>query len=57
MGRDVALGEDRVAILGEHLAGRADQQRSERHVAGRPCGGGELDRAPEVSLVRFGHAT
>ena len=55
VGRDVALAEDRVAILGEHLAIRARQQRAERHVTGRARGGGELDRAPEVALVRFAH--
>jgi hypothetical protein len=55
MGADVIVGQDRVVVLGEHAAARADQQRPERRLSGRPPGGGQLDRPAEKALVFVRH--
>jgi len=49
VGGNVMVGEDRVVVFGEHAAVRADQQRSERRVPGRPPGGGKLDSPASAS--------
>jgi hypothetical protein len=55
--RDVAVTEHGVAVLGQDVAVRPDDQRAERHVARRPSLAGQRDRPPQVPFVVLGHST
>jgi hypothetical protein len=55
MGRNVLFRHDRVAVLGEHIAGGPDEQRSVRHIACGARRSGELDGPAQVAFVRFRH--
>jgi hypothetical protein len=55
VGGDVLLRQNRVALLGEHIASRPYEQRSERHVPSAARGGRQLDGSAQVTLVHFGH--
>jgi hypothetical protein len=55
MGRDVAFGNDRVAVLGEHVARGSDEQRSVRHVARGAGRDRQLNGPTQVAFVGFSH--
>ena len=55
MGRDVLLGHDGVAVLGEHIARGTHEQRSVGHVARGEGRGRQLDGSAQMAFVRLGH--
>jgi len=55
--RVVPRGDDDVLVLGQHPAGRIDEQRAERMVAVLPREPRQLDRPPQVPHVPLVHVS